>query len=186
MSEFLDPKPRKRKTVMKQDDYLHKLKDIIGKQYFPDRFRLQKLDDLLDADTERNEDVITNIRMKHSHTSKPFEEQRIKKRQKPDELNAFLKSHSSEDNERFIEIQEEARLKHREKNWWACKPQSYLTLENPKSSLRKLNSEDSSSCFNRHFSPKQVQRSNTRLEPAFLAKQNSDLVQPIQYSVILL
>ena len=138
------PAPRKKKKVLDEDDYVHKLESIIQRDFFPDLTKLQVQATYLEA-METNDIVklreiyekysvgpgVHDSRRGHATPSSSFEtptrdfqdnmsvhssSSTTSKRtalNDQESLDEFLFKNTSEDNESFEEMMDEAKRKHR-------------------------------------------------------------------------
>jgi hypothetical protein len=225
MNDFVKPRPRKRRPVISQELYLAELKAIIAKDYFPDKGRLDALNDLLEAEKTKNSERIEAARRKYlevadcsSKQSKTSADMTSKAQQEEGDsteralrVGEYLRRHTSEDNEAFRLIQEEARHRHKDKYWWAYahRPQDNeaqgKTITGEAGRQLNFNRYEP---FNGSMYPlagqtlksvtyeadliggeKEVRRSNTRLDHKFMLKQEGESDESTvtqQFSVTLL
>ena len=140
--------PRKKKTVLKEDEYVQRLDQIIQRDFFPDLTKLQVQAAYLDAMATNDIPKLRAIYEKYSvgpslpsergnaspaTFETPIRDPDLESErgglarsttassvgsEKKESLDEFLNRHTSEDNESFEEIMDEAQRRHRMKNAW--------------------------------------------------------------------
>ena len=94
--------------VLKEEEYVNNISDIIEKKYFPDKKKMCLMNNLLEAQESDNQAVLKAT------------EEMLKKAgsETLGSLDDFLCKNTSEDNVSFSKIQKKSSEKFMEKYWW--------------------------------------------------------------------
>ena len=95
-------------NILKEEEYIDQMSQIIESDYFPDKKKLYLLSTLLDAQDSGNTAIVKAAEsMLDSLNSSAHMG-----------LDSFLSKNTSEDNISFSQLQEENTKKFHEKHWW--------------------------------------------------------------------
>lgn len=118
--------------ILKEEEYVSSISEIIEKNYFPDKKKFCLLTNLLEAQESGNQAVLKAT------------EEMLKKisSEKPVSLDAFLCKNTSEDNVLFSTAQKKSSEKFMEKHWWLTAVPKALVMhiqpDQPKLPLNSL------------------------------------------------
>jgi hypothetical protein len=106
-------------NVLKEEDYLDQLSQIIESDYFPDKKKLYLMSTLVEAQDSGNTAIVKAAESLLDSVPSPLSMS----------LDEFLSKHTSEDNVSFSSLQAEHSRQFKEKYWWInSAPKGLVTL----------------------------------------------------------